>query len=173
MKEHIVKGEFEFRKLNLADAAIILPQIKEMHKRYSEKSDETLKSIEKDIRRSWIEMKNKKVYQYGIIFKNEFIGTITATPNFANKRCELGFYISPFYWGQGVFYKMIKTFISFLFKNGFNKVYFRTRSDNPRGSKALEKLNAKKEGTIRAYFYNRGKEIDAYYYGILKREFNN
>ncbi len=171
MKEIIHSKEFEFRKLKLADAPIILKQVKKMHQLYSERSTETLKSIQKDIRKSWAEMRYKKRYQYGIIFENKFIGTITATPNFQNKRCELGYYIATEYWGKGIFHKMLKAFISNLFKQNFNKVYFRVRSDNPRGLKALEKFGATKEGVIRAYFYEKNKAIDAYYFGILKKEF--
>lgn len=171
MKENIAQNDFEFRKLRLSDAPIILSQVKDMHKKYSEKSHDTLKSVKTDIRKSWSDMRYKKRYEYGIIFQNNFIGTITATPNFQNKRCELGYYIAPEYWGEGFFHKMLREFILYLFKQNFNKVYFRVRSDNPRGIKALEKFGAKKEGIIRAYFYEKGKEIDAHYFGILKKEF--
>ncbi len=171
MEENIVQNNFEFRKLRLSDALIILSQVKDMHKKYSEKSRDTLKSVKTDIRKSWSDMRYQKRYEYGIIFQNNFIGTITATPNFKNKRCELGYYLAPDYWGKGIFYLMLKEFISYLFKLDFNKVYFRVRSDNLRGLKALEKFGAKKEGIIRAYFYEKGKEIDVHYFGILKKEF--
>lgn len=170
MKERIIQDKFEFRKLRLTDAQTILKQVKKMHQLYSEKSTETLKSIQKDIHKSWAEMRYKKRYQYGIIFQKEFIGTITATPNFKNKRCELGYYISPDYWGKGIFHKMLNAFTLNLFEQNFNKVYFRVRSDNPRGIKALEKFGAKKEGIIRAYFNEKNKEIDAHYFGILKKD---
>ena len=69
MKEVFTTNGFEFRKLKLADAPIILKQVKKMHQLYSEKSTETLRSIQKDIRKSWAEMRYKKRYQYGIIFR--------------------------------------------------------------------------------------------------------
>ncbi len=170
LDESIVLDKIVFRKLKLADASTIFKQVNEMHKSYNEPI-ETQESIKQDIRQSWKEMNNKKKYQYGILFENNFIGTITATPNYLNKNCELGYYLAKEYWGKGHFHQILKLFLSYLFKLNCNKVYFRVRSDNPRGEGSLMKFGAKKEGVIRAYFFEKGKEVDAYYFGILKREF--
>lgn len=52
----------------------------------------------------------------------------------------------------------------------FDRVEFRARETNIQSQKALAKIGATKEGTLRSYFYHEGQRHGFVYFSILKPE---
>lgn len=106
--------------------------------------------------------------------KKKIIGTFGVL-NIDEKRfsAEIGYGLSPDYWGRGFFKEALILVLKHLFFNlNFIRISSKTRFDNLPSIKGLEKVGFKKEGIMRD-FYNssNGKRFDAILYSILRGEF--
>jgi len=86
---------------------------------------------------------------------------------------EIGYGISPDYWGKGYFKEALTMVLSFLFEElKFYKVWAKTQSNNISSIKALEKSGFTNEGIIRDFYLsNKGERYDAAFLSILKEEY--
>ncbi|MBO6534553.1 MAG: GNAT family N-acetyltransferase, partial [Muricauda sp.] len=75
---------------------------------------------------------------------------------------------------KGINQKVKGILLTFLFEElKINKVEFRTRGDNLKSQRALNKIGATKEGVLRELIFRNGKYIDVVYFGILASEWKN
>ena len=95
--------------------------------------------------------------------------------NIDNNRnsAEIGYGLSPDYWGQGYFGESLSIVLNYLFINlEFYRISAKTRFDNIPSFKALEKVGFKKEGVMRNFYLSaNGKRYDAVLFSILRDEF--
>ena len=86
---------------------------------------------------------------------------------------EIGYGISPDYWGKGYFKEALTMVLSFLFEElEFHKVWARTSSNNISSIRALGKVGFKNEGVMRDwYLSSKGIRYDATILSILKSEY--
>ena len=87
---------------------------------------------------------------------------------------EIGYGLSPSYWGKGYFHEALNLVLKFLFLDlNFHRVSAITQIDNLPSINALEKAGFKKEGTMRDYYlsYKNKLRHDAVILSILKNEF--
>lgn len=91
--------------------------------------------------------------------------------NKRNKSCEFGYAINPEMQGKGYGTKMIKEFVSYMFKNhDLNKLYCQTGAFNKPSVKLLKKLGFHRDGVLREHHELDGKLYDDYIFSILKSE---
>ena len=87
---------------------------------------------------------------------------------------EIGYGLSPVYWGKGLYQESLKLVLKHLFlEKNFHRVWAKTQADNVSSIKALERSGFKREGTLRDFYLSMkdGKYHDAAILGILKSEF--
>ncbi|MCP4156513.1 MAG: GNAT family N-acetyltransferase [bacterium] len=92
-----------------------------------------------------------------------------------NKNRKAEFYITlgnRAYWGKGIAAKASTQFIDTCFRQyDLNKIYLYTETGNEAAQRLFEKVGFKKEGLLREDLIQDKKNIDRYYYGLLKSEF--
>jgi len=86
-------------------------------------------------------------------------------------RAEIGYDLSPDFWGQGYMTEALRAVI----RNGFdrmelNRIDALVYSGNSRSLRLLRKLGFKQEGLLRDYFCLDGKFYDHYLCALLRRE---
>ncbi len=136
--------------------------------------EETRQYLKKLIRRSCSDFGH-----YWFIFlkvEEKIIGTFGLLNVDRRKgNAELGYGISPDYWGQGYFHETLMMVLKYLFLQlDFHRVSAITQADNTASTKALEKVGFRKEGIMRDYslsFKDR-RRYDAEMLAILRDEFS-
>ncbi len=128
----------------------------------------------KFIRHAKNEIKKRKGYQLGIVFKeiNEVIGVIGLTNLDKHKKAEVSYWIGKKYWSRGFGKEAVKLIVNFGFKKlKLNRIYAKVEPQNHASRKILEKNRFSYEGTLRESIYENKKFIDLLVYSILKREY--
>lgn len=134
--------------------------------------EETDKYLEKLIKRS-----NSETGHYWFIkLKNEkkIIGTFGLLDIDVRKgSAEIGYGISPDYWGKGLFKEALMVVLRYLFVDlQYHRVWAKTQSNNIPSIQALEKCGFKREGTMRDYYLStKGERYDTTLLSILSDEF--
>lgn len=103
---------------------------------------------------------------------NELIGTVTLfNLNLDNRRAEIGYGLDRAFWRKGYMHEALKMLLSYAF-NGLQ--LHRLEADvDPRnvGSiRTLEKLGFQREGFLRERWHVNGEIQDAFFYGLLRPE---
>lgn len=84
---------------------------------------------------------------------------------------EIGYFIKPEHWGQGLGTEMGKALIDYLFNNfNIHKVIASCNSNNRNSENIMLKLDMRKEGVFKKVRYKDGKWDDEIKYGLLKEE---
>jgi ribosomal-protein-alanine N-acetyltransferase len=88
------------------------------------------------------------------------------------KSVEIGYGISPYYWGQGYFSETLKLAMEYIFNDlCLHRVVARTAILNTASIKGLEKLGFLKEGVMRDYYRGvDGKWFDAVLMAKLNKD---
>lgn len=89
--------------------------------------------------------------------------------------CEIGFALSPLYWGKGFFHDALNLVVKDLFlEKKFNRIQAITLITNHRSIKALKRIGFKAEGEIRDYYrMSNLNYVNAQLLGILNKEYVN
>ena len=135
--------------------------------------EETRSYLKKLIKRS----DSKSGYYWFIKSKKDkkIIGTFGVLNIDENKKsAEIGYGISPNYWGEGYFSEILKVVLDHLIHNlKFHRIWAKTQSNNMASIKGLQKIGFKKEGVLRDfYFCSKGKRHDAAFLSILSTEYS-
>jgi len=167
----------ELRKFRMSDAERML---------YLLKNDKILRNLllnmkAKDMtlekEKGWLkevlsEYKQKKPEELhlAIVYNSEAIGTIGAKKiDYNNKKTELGYWIGEEYWGKGITYRAIKTFVRILFNNlGLVRIEASPFSFNKASQRVLEKAGFKYEGLRRKSVIVKGKSLDDVLYARVR-----
>ena len=123
-----------------------------------------------------IEQSNERgtYLKWGVALRpsDKVIGTVTLfNLDQAQGRAEIGYAQAQAYWGNGYIHEALQALLSY----AFNEMKMRRLEADvdPRnvGSiKTLERLGFKREGFLRERWYVAGEIQDAFFYGLLKRE---
>ncbi len=137
--------------------------------------DETKQYLDKLINRA-----SSPVNHYWCIFLKEqdkLIGTFGVINIDERKgHAEIGYGLSPNYWGCGYFNETLDVVLNHLFnERGFCRVSAITQTNNVPSINALKKAGFKIEGVLRHYYLSLkdNKRYDAALMGLLKEEFLN
>lgn len=117
---------------------------------------------------------NKTLYQWGIEWRanQHIIGTCTlARLDWDNGRCELGFILHPDYWRQGVAGEGLSALFQHAFYDmGMRRIEADVDPNNVASVSTLESMGFQREGLLRER-WNLGDDVqDSYFYGLLKRD---
>ncbi|MER2237318.1 MAG: GNAT family protein [Psychrobacillus sp.] len=118
----------------------------------------------------------KDIAPWGIEYKEtgQFIGTIDFVQwQIKHDSAEIGYVLSPDYWGQGLTTEAAEALIHF----GFNhmdliRIQARCFVENVGSSRVMEKVGMSYEGTTRKGMKVKGKHVDLKIYSILKEDFS-
>ncbi len=114
--------------------------------------------------------------QYVAIFRetNVAIGIVDYSVDINHEKggiFEIGYFIKPEYWGQGLGTEMGKALIDYLFSNfNIHKVIASCNSNNRNSENIMLKLGMTKEGVFKKVRYKNGQWDDEIKYGLLKEE---
>lgn len=117
---------------------------------------------------------NRTWNRWGISLKNS--GQLVGTCGFHkwNKRdlhAEIGYDLSPDFWGQGIMTEALRAAIQNGFeKMGLNRVAAIVYPQNQRSLHLLHKLGFQTEGLLRDYHYSNGNFYDHYVLSLLKKD---
>lgn len=88
-----------------------------------------------------------------------------------NCRGEIGYVLSPEYWGKGYMKESMNTLINFAFNTlNLHSLEANVNPENENSKKALLKLNFKQEAYFRENYYYNGKFLDSEIYSLLKSD---
>lgn len=88
-----------------------------------------------------------------------------------HKKAEFGLWLLKEYWGNGTFKEVIPLVFDYAFgEMNLNRIEAYVISENSNSKRALEKMDFKFEGTMRAFEIKDGKPIDVDIYAVLKRD---
>jgi len=134
-----------------------------------------LKDAKDFIQKKQKSYQKKSDFAFGIELrsKEEVIGCISLDKvNFEHKNAEIGYWLGPRYWGQGITTEAGKLILKFAFKKiKLHRVYGFAFSDNPASQQVFKNLGFRKEGFLRQTHWRFGRWRNDVQYGILNKEF--
>lgn len=103
---------------------------------------------------------------------NKLIGTVTLfNLSRSNGRAEIGYAMGSAYWGKGYMNEALKALIVHAFDvMNFRRLEADVDPRNDPSIRTLERLGFRREGFLRERWHVGGEFQDAYFYGLLKRE---
>lgn len=112
--------------------------------------------------------------KWGVALKptDKVIGTVTLfNLDQTQGRAEIGYAQAQAYWGQGYIHEALQALLSYAF-NDMNMRRLEADVDprNAASIKTLERLGFQREGFLRERWHVAGEIQDAFFYGLLKRE---
>ncbi len=100
------------------------------------------------------------IVDYEVLLKNPFGGIY-----------EIGYFLSPDYWGKGYAAEMGDALINYVFENeNVHKIAASCHAGNAHSESIMKKLGMHKEGVFRLTRYKDGEWVDEVRYSILKEE---
>jgi RimJ/RimL family protein N-acetyltransferase len=119
----------------------------------------------------WRQAEDRRTSMYGITMSGSLVGVCGLTDiDQLARRAEFSLYVDPERQGQGVGKKALQQLFTHGFQSlGLNLIWGETFDGNP-AAHLFEKLGMKLEGVRRAFYFKRGKHIDAKLYSILASE---
>jgi ribosomal-protein-alanine N-acetyltransferase len=100
----------------------------------------------------------------------EALGAIGLEEGTREDVCEIGYWLAPPYWGQGLMAEAIVAISDLCFNNGYRLVEADVYVHNTRGRGLVEKLGFRRDKLIENYVVKRGVPTDAYRYVVTKNE---
>ncbi len=103
---------------------------------------------------------------------NKLIGTVTLfNLSISNGRAEIGYAMGSAYWGKGYMNEALKALIVHAFDvMNFRRLEADVDPRNDASIRTLERLGFQREGFLRERWHVGGEFQDAFFYGLLKRE---
>ncbi len=125
----------------------------------------------------YLEPEGKTYNRWGLVRKsdNQLIGTC-GYHKWAKRyfRAEIGYDLSPGYWGQGYMAEALRVVIQHGFEGmGLNRIEALVYVENEPSVRLLRRLGFEQEGMLRDYFYLEAKFYDHYLFALLKREWKD
>ena len=169
------------RELTLDDADVIFPHFasEEVVRYEDSKPAANIKDVTDIVKWGRNIASNKAGILWGIFRKGDgsFLGQINyvARPdnNFigTTHRAEIGYDLTPHYWGNGYISEAVRSVIEFIFNSTeINRIEAIVHTENSRSLNALTRLGFHREGILREYVQWEGEYWDMALLTVLKRD---
>jgi RimJ/RimL family protein N-acetyltransferase len=117
--------------------------------------------------------KQNKEVTFAIRDEGRLIGVVSAD-SFdigTSHRAEIGYWLAPRYWGQGIMTDAVRAFVKYAFEElQVLRLTAYVLEFNSASARVLEKNGFTLEGRLRKHFRKDGELIDARLYGLLKED---
>jgi [ribosomal protein S5]-alanine N-acetyltransferase len=117
------------------------------------------------------------MFKWGLTLRDSgsLIGTSTLfNLNLDNGRAELGYAMASAYWGKGYMNEALQALLSHAFEvMNLRRLEADVDPRNAASIRTLERLGFQREGFLRERWHVNGELQDAFFYGLLRREWNN
>lgn len=117
------------------------------------------------------------MFKWGLALRDSdtLIGTTTLfNLNLDNGRAELGYALGRAYWGKGYMHEALNALISHSFEvMELRRLEADVDPRNAASIRTLERLGFQREGFLRERWHVNGEIQDAFFYGLLRREWLN
>ena len=114
------------------------------------------------------------MWKWGLALRdtNTVIGTVTLfNLSLSNGRAEIGYAMGSAHWGKGYMNEALKALIAHAFDvMNFRRLEADVDPRNTTSIRTLERLGFQREGFLRERWHVGGELQDAFFYGLLKRE---
>lgn len=118
--------------------------------------------------------KRRAILKWGIARRtdNQLIGSLTLfNLDFTHRRAEIGYALGRDHWGQGYMNEALMAVLRFAFEElDLHRIEADVDPRNTASIKAVERLGFQREGYLRERWQVSGEIQDAYFYGLLRRE---
>ena len=118
--------------------------------------------------------RNNSMIKWGLALResNSVIGTTTLfNLNLDNDRAELGYAMASAYWGKGYMHEALQALLSHAFDvMNLRRLEADVDPRNEGSIRTLERLGFQREGFLRERWHVNGEIQDAFFYGLLRRE---
>ncbi len=119
----------------------------------------------------WLSTGSKIGYTKVIEYKNNFVGSVGATPLVNEKRFSacVGYWLGEGYWSKGIASKALKILTDDIFSNTeIIRLYASVYSPNIASIKVLEKSDYVQEAILRKSIFKNGEFYDEFIYSKIK-----
>jgi [ribosomal protein S5]-alanine N-acetyltransferase len=117
---------------------------------------------------------SETMFKWGLALRdsNTVIGTTTLfNLNLDNGRAELGYAMDHAHWGKGYMNEALKALVSHAFEvMELRRLEADVDPRNAASIRTLERLGFQREGFLRERWHVNGEIQDAFFYGLLRRE---
>lgn len=121
--------------------------------------------------------KHHELLKWGIALRtdNSLIGSVTLFhPDFTHRRAEIGYALGRAHWGQGYMQETLKAVLTYAFEAlNFHRIEADVDPRNTASVRTLERLGFQREGHLRERWHVGGEIQDAYFYGLLKPDWES
>ena len=118
---------------------------------------------------------SETMFKWGIALRdsNKIIGSTTLfNLSLDNGRAELGYAMAHAYWGKGYMNEALRALLSHAFEvMELRRLEADVDPRNAASIRTLERLGFQREGFLRERWHVNGEIQDAFFYGLLRREF--
>ena len=116
-----------------------------------------------------------KFFDWGLEYKADrrFIGTCGFTSiNINQNKAEVGYVLSPLYWGRRIMPEVLRAVIDFGFETfGFNKIEARYIDGNEKSANVMKSCGMKYESTEYKGLFIKGEYKTVHTYAVTKEDF--
>lgn len=116
--------------------------------------------------------KNRQLLKWGIALRenDKVIGSVTLFhPDFTHRRVELGYALAREFWRQGYMKEALEAILNYAFGQlNFHRIEADVDPRNAASIHTLERLGFQREGYLRERWHVNGEIQDAYFYGLLR-----
>jgi ribosomal-protein-alanine N-acetyltransferase len=100
------------------------------------------------------------------------IGSVTLfNLDFNHRRAEIGYALGREHWGQGYMNEALQALLAYAFETlDLHRIEADIDPRNIASIKTVERLGFKREGYLRERWQTNGEIQDAFFYGLLRRE---
>lgn len=125
------------------------------------------------IKRVQRRIKNKKGYNFIIVFDEKPIGSVgLGEIDWQNKNAKLGYWLARKFWGQGIMTEAVKLILDFGFRKlKLHRIEADAFKENKKSQRVLEKSGFKIEGISRESIFKFGRYHNGLRYGILVSDY--
>ena len=118
--------------------------------------------------------KRRAILKWGIALRtdDQLIGSITLfNLDFNHRRSEIGYALGRRYWGNGYMHEALMAVLKYAFEVlDLHRIEADVDPRNAASIKTLERLGFQREGYLRERWQVNGEIQDAFFYGLLRRE---